>query len=204
MKPEMWAKVAEDLQVPWRAAEAMHWALGEAEMARRAGVVAFSMAPAGYGEPSTTVVSSSSSVSGMDPSSYNDALSMAEAGLGFGGRAPGVRQSGASGEESEGGVGVGLREGYGSSGRLAMNDAGEDAEGLERRQRSPRCEYPEDQEGLLPSLAEFEGGVPAYAGFVGEMRGLRTEGGRGGRGRGRDRERGGSQEVKEEEGGSGE
>ncbi|KAK4240288.1 snRNA-activating protein complex subunit 4 [Achaetomium macrosporum] len=42
-KPEMWQKVAEELQVPWRAAEAMHWQLGETEMARRAGVVPFSL-----------------------------------------------------------------------------------------------------------------------------------------------------------------
>lgn len=40
----MWAKVAEELAVPWRAAEAMHWQLGEAEMAKRAGVVPFSLA----------------------------------------------------------------------------------------------------------------------------------------------------------------
>ena len=39
----MWAKVAEEMQVPWRAAEAMHWQLGEAEMARRAGVVPFTL-----------------------------------------------------------------------------------------------------------------------------------------------------------------
>ncbi|KAK4062641.1 hypothetical protein Purlil1_14202 [Purpureocillium lilacinum] len=39
----MWAKVAEELQVPWRAAEAMHWQLGEADMAHRAGVVPFSL-----------------------------------------------------------------------------------------------------------------------------------------------------------------
>src|SRR5271156_5357390 len=44
-KPEMWAKVAEELAVPWRAAEAMHWQLGEADMARRAGVVPFSLNP---------------------------------------------------------------------------------------------------------------------------------------------------------------
>uniref|UniRef100_L2FRF8 Myb dna-binding domain protein n=1 Tax=Colletotrichum fructicola (strain Nara gc5) TaxID=1213859 RepID=L2FRF8_COLFN len=42
-KPEMWAKVAEEMAVPWRAAEAMHWQLGEADMARRAGVVPFSL-----------------------------------------------------------------------------------------------------------------------------------------------------------------
>ena len=39
----MWAKVAEEMQVPWRAAEAMHWQLGEMDMARRAGVVPFSL-----------------------------------------------------------------------------------------------------------------------------------------------------------------
>ncbi|KAL7903957.1 hypothetical protein GGI35DRAFT_484922 [Trichoderma velutinum] len=43
-KSDMWAKVAEELAVPWRAAEAMHWQLGEADMARRAGVVPFSFA----------------------------------------------------------------------------------------------------------------------------------------------------------------
>ncbi|CAK7198930.1 hypothetical protein SEUCBS139899_001598 [Sporothrix eucalyptigena] len=42
-KPDMWAKVAEEMQVPWRAAEAMHWQLGEADMARRAGVTPFSL-----------------------------------------------------------------------------------------------------------------------------------------------------------------
>ncbi|KAL9110875.1 MAG: hypothetical protein Q9227_004675 [Pyrenula ochraceoflavens] len=43
-KPEMWSRVAEELSIPWRAAEAMHWQLGEAEMARRAGVVPFTLA----------------------------------------------------------------------------------------------------------------------------------------------------------------
>ncbi|OAA59309.1 MYB DNA-binding domain protein [Cordyceps fumosorosea ARSEF 2679] len=43
-KAEMWAKVAEELQVPWRAAEAMHWQLGEQDMARRAGQTPFALA----------------------------------------------------------------------------------------------------------------------------------------------------------------
>ncbi|KAL8366098.1 hypothetical protein RB595_004733 [Gaeumannomyces hyphopodioides] len=46
LKPEMWAKVAEEMQVPWRAVEAMHWQIGEQDMARRAGVVAFSLSGA--------------------------------------------------------------------------------------------------------------------------------------------------------------
>lgn len=50
-KPEMWAKVAEEMQVPWRAAEAMHWQLGEVDMARRAGVVPFSLTPAAAEPP---------------------------------------------------------------------------------------------------------------------------------------------------------
>ncbi len=39
----MWSRVAEEMAVPWRAAEAMHWQLGEADMARRAGVIPFSL-----------------------------------------------------------------------------------------------------------------------------------------------------------------
>ncbi|KAL7623850.1 hypothetical protein AAE478_005406 [Parahypoxylon ruwenzoriense] len=42
-KPEMWAKVAEEMAMPWRAAEAMHWQLGEQDMARRAGVTPFTL-----------------------------------------------------------------------------------------------------------------------------------------------------------------
>lgn len=45
----MWAKVAEEMGLPWRAAEAMHWQLGEADMARRAGVVPFSLSSTGMG-----------------------------------------------------------------------------------------------------------------------------------------------------------
>lgn len=40
----MWAKIAEDLGAPWRAVEAMHWQLGEIDMAHRAGVMPFSLA----------------------------------------------------------------------------------------------------------------------------------------------------------------
>jgi hypothetical protein len=41
----MWAKIAEEMQVPWRAAEAMHWQLGQTDMARHAGMVSFSLEP---------------------------------------------------------------------------------------------------------------------------------------------------------------
>lgn len=39
----MWARIAEEMAIPWRAAEAMHWQMGEHEMARRAGVTPFSL-----------------------------------------------------------------------------------------------------------------------------------------------------------------
>ena len=42
-KQDMWSKIAEEMTLPWRAAEAMHWQMGEQEMACRAGVVAFSL-----------------------------------------------------------------------------------------------------------------------------------------------------------------
>jgi hypothetical protein len=47
----MWAKVAEEMAIPWRAAEAMHWQLGEADMARRAGVIPFSLSNASQDAP---------------------------------------------------------------------------------------------------------------------------------------------------------
>ncbi|KAL1846367.1 hypothetical protein Plec18167_007952 [Paecilomyces lecythidis] len=52
-KAEMWAKVAEEMAIPWRAAEAMHWQLGEQEMARRAGVVPFSLSNTSIDPPAT-------------------------------------------------------------------------------------------------------------------------------------------------------
>ena len=47
----MWGPLAAELSIPWRAAEAMHWQLGEADMARRAGVVPFSLAAGGQAMP---------------------------------------------------------------------------------------------------------------------------------------------------------
>lgn len=51
MKPEMWANVAKELGVPWRAAEAMHWLLGEHDMAHRAGTTPFVLAAASGTSP---------------------------------------------------------------------------------------------------------------------------------------------------------
>ncbi|KAG5939419.1 hypothetical protein E4U59_003130 [Claviceps monticola] len=38
LKPSMWAKIGEELTVPWECAESMHWRLGAKGMAKRAGV----------------------------------------------------------------------------------------------------------------------------------------------------------------------
>ncbi|KAI0011717.1 hypothetical protein F4779DRAFT_615333 [Xylariaceae sp. FL0662B] len=50
-KPEMWQKVADEMSVPWRAAEAMHWYMGEHEMARRAGTTPFTLSTANLDAP---------------------------------------------------------------------------------------------------------------------------------------------------------
>ncbi|KAL6234251.1 hypothetical protein BDW75DRAFT_170352 [Aspergillus navahoensis] len=62
-KAEMWSKVAEEMAIPWRAAEAMHWQLGEQEMARRAGVVPFSLSSSAIDPPATRTRRASTSLS---------------------------------------------------------------------------------------------------------------------------------------------
>ncbi|KAL4796184.1 hypothetical protein BDV19DRAFT_153384 [Aspergillus venezuelensis] len=62
-KAEMWSKVAEEMAIPWRAAEAMHWQLGEQEMARRAGVVPFSLSSSAIDPPMTRTRRASTSLS---------------------------------------------------------------------------------------------------------------------------------------------
>ncbi|RMZ91721.1 hypothetical protein DV736_g1049, partial [Chaetothyriales sp. CBS 134916] len=42
-KADMWSRIAEEMAIPWRAAEAMHWQMGESEMAKRAGVSLFTL-----------------------------------------------------------------------------------------------------------------------------------------------------------------
>lgn len=40
----MWEGIAKEMALPWRAAEAMHWQIGEGEMANRANVPVFHLA----------------------------------------------------------------------------------------------------------------------------------------------------------------
>lgn len=44
-KKEMWTKIANEMKMPWRAIEAMHWELGREEMAERANTTPFRNTP---------------------------------------------------------------------------------------------------------------------------------------------------------------
>ncbi|KAK5133352.1 hypothetical protein LTR08_007786 [Meristemomyces frigidus] len=46
-RKDMWEKISKEMQLPWRAAEAMHWQIGEVEMAQRANVPVFHLAGQG-------------------------------------------------------------------------------------------------------------------------------------------------------------
>ena len=67
----MWEKIAKEMQLPWRAAEAMHWQIGEAEMAQRANVPVFHLAgqqsSSASGVPERAESLSPSSASGHPP-----------------------------------------------------------------------------------------------------------------------------------------
>ncbi|TKX19494.1 Myb-like DNA-binding domain-containing protein 8 [Elsinoe australis] len=51
-KKDMWEKIAKEMALPWRAAEAMHWQIGEVEMASRANVPVFHLAGYSPSQPS--------------------------------------------------------------------------------------------------------------------------------------------------------
>ncbi|KAI9657009.1 MAG: hypothetical protein M1821_003175 [Bathelium mastoideum] len=68
-KKEMWEKVAKELCMPYRAAEAMHWQLGEHEMASRANVPIFQLSNISTSVPSIPQNSTSASAPIM-PTNY--------------------------------------------------------------------------------------------------------------------------------------
>ena len=62
----MWEKIAKEMALPWRAAEAMHWQIGEVEMANRANVPVFHLAGYSPSQPTPSygnVASASAPVS---------------------------------------------------------------------------------------------------------------------------------------------
>lgn len=68
MKPDLWGPIAAELGVPWRSAEAMHWALGKDDMAHRAGVNPFSMSA-----PTSQTFTTTPSLHGHSPLSFGQA-----------------------------------------------------------------------------------------------------------------------------------
>jgi hypothetical protein len=60
-----------EMGIPWRAAEAMHWQLGEKDMAHRAGVVPFSLSSVAMDAPKKrgTAASSAGPAKSANPSS---------------------------------------------------------------------------------------------------------------------------------------
>lgn len=96
-KGEMWLKVAEEMAIPWRAAEAMHWQLGEQDIARRAGVAPFSLtlppsSTGSMGEIGTSPASASKSGKSRRGSAEN--VSSSGGGAAGGGAAPGSTRGG--------------------------------------------------------------------------------------------------------------
>lgn len=67
-KKDMWEKIAKEMQLPWRAAEAMHWQIGEVEMAHRANVAVFHLAGTNSSQPSAPNPSVVSEFIGNSPS----------------------------------------------------------------------------------------------------------------------------------------
>lgn len=112
MKSDMWAGVARDLGVPWRTAEAMHWILGEQEMARRAGVTPFAMAGTSGIPPSDPSMAGGSNLSRTNQNTSPNRGGIGHEGSSVGGRESDAREregarrrgrgGGATGSQSQG------------------------------------------------------------------------------------------------------
>ena len=144
----MWGPLAAELGIPWRAAEAMHWQLGEADMARRAGVVPFSLA--------ATQGSSTLPPGGMPPSGV---ILGGGGPLGYGtddGRTYSTYLS----------EGFGARSGFVGGenvGRLGRRSAGPGGRGVSSP-RSRGAGLVDNAGGVvLPSLAGMERGMTIFA-----------------------------------------
>lgn len=70
-KKDMWEKISKEMQLPWRAAEAMHWQIGEMEMAQRANVPVFHLAGQPASNPSHANTMSQARTHSTSPSSGN-------------------------------------------------------------------------------------------------------------------------------------
>ena len=148
MKRDIWTPLANELQVPWRAAESMHWLIGETDMARRAGSALFSMTGAGSKKPAS--LSSSSSASGMERYGPSESVRANYEDYDEPGRAS---------EEAD------------------LDDTRRRRRGADMQQQGQQLapvgrgfEAGSGHELVLPSLAELTGGVPAFMGLNREGR----------------------------------
>ena len=160
MKPQIWSDLANELGVPWRSAEAMHWMLGADEMARRANAVPFTLGPSGY---ANQAISSASSTPFWD-SGFGASVSSEAHGFAA------VNENRRSFDRGYEAIAASVNEDY------------EGGDGRGRRRRVSAT-YPTQGHRLapvaqrmqtgsavvLPSLAEVETGVVAYAGFAADQ-----------------------------------
>ena len=189
LKPDLWQPIANEMGIPWRAVEAMHWAMGEEEMCRRAGVKPFLTTAAqdehgGHGagrvaqrnrmlestrlfeghELSALTSCFNSNGSGQHPSMPNFAPSMPMPNINNGRGFPGFEEEEDEIEEED--------EEEGEDGDDDDDDEvhDDDAEVKEEEEKEdPGRERPRakktrrGEETRLPGLAEMGIGVPAFA-----------------------------------------
>jgi len=163
----MWKPLAAELNVPWRAAEAVHWQLGQAEMARRAGVTPFSLSAAGGPRPgsSDADISTTTALPGENP--HPGAYIVPVSGLSGRRRSYFEERESSHVAQSYGrarsiSASSYERRGYNPSGLRAIGSPLDMVSGERRQVQEPRS---------LPSLAEMGGESASYGegrgGFTG-------------------------------------
>ncbi|KAK4698007.1 hypothetical protein P7C71_g155, partial [Lecanoromycetidae sp. Uapishka_2] len=185
LKPDLWAPIANELGIPWRACEAMHWTLGEQDMARRANAEPFKIsATAGASGALTDTMPGEL---GLGRVAQRDR--MLESTRVFEGRD--LTALGGGSEEggfcSMGGNGNGLHgvryslggDGYGvnippikdEGGNYSSDDEMDDDEGDDEEEEGPRVRRRgAGGEVRLPGFAELNGEIEAFAERGGSVR----------------------------------
>jgi hypothetical protein len=77
----MWQIIAKEMEIPWRTAEAMHWQLGEQDMADRAGVLPFSLSSVAIDVSKKRAAPGSSGTAGPSASGSGRAKSQSPPGI---------------------------------------------------------------------------------------------------------------------------
>ena len=184
----MWKLVANEMKIPWRSAEGMHWIMGETEMARRANVTPFSNTiqsssmsntattvysnanPNGDGHQRTPSYRSTNSTIVFDPeqlATLNVPLAKGPVST-FAVGEPGIKRESVSSERAQVAPSLGYAgpSDHGHNGQRP-EDLGEDPDNLSPhssrnpRELSPRtCHAMQEKGLLLPSVSDMECMVP--------------------------------------------